>query len=83
MMLLNGPLLLGVYGSAEPVTLKHRPQASPGPTPVGAPKESWLIAAVYQEAAFPHAIKVLNSAYAPLERSLVGAYQDNHSHSNM
>lgn len=37
---LNGPVYDGEYGSALPVSWKHRPQASPGPRPGDEPKAS-------------------------------------------
>ena len=54
-MLLKGPVKDGEYGSAVPVKLKQRPQASPGPRPVGAPKASWFIAAVNPYPVMPQA----------------------------
>ena len=56
MILLNGPVNAGEYGSAFAVSAKHLPQASPGPRPGDDPKESWFNAAVNPDAALPHAI---------------------------
>jgi len=51
----KGPGKDGENGSDVPVTTKQRPQASPAPRPGAAPKESWFIAAVKPDAAFPQA----------------------------
>ena len=54
-MVLKGPVNAGEYGSAVPVIAKHLPQASPAPSPPGAPKANWFIAAVYPFPTFPQA----------------------------
>jgi len=51
----KGPVNEGEYGSSDPVIAKHRPHTSPGPSPGSDPNASWLIAAVYPDAAIPHA----------------------------
>ena len=51
----KGPGKDGEKGSCVPVKAKHRPQASPAPSPGGAPYDNWFIAAVKPFADFPHA----------------------------
>ena len=46
MIVLNGPVNAGEYGSAFAVMAKQRPHASPGPRPGNDPNASWLTAAV-------------------------------------
>lgn len=56
MIVLNGPVKAGEYGSALAVNEKQRPHASPAPRPGAEPNASWLMAAVYPDAALPQAI---------------------------
>lgn len=54
-IVLNGPVKAGEYGSALAVNEKQRPHASPAPSPGAEPNASWLMAAVYPDAALPQA----------------------------
>lgn len=74
----NGPVYAGEYGSALPVSAKHRPQASPAPEPGAEPNESWFIAAVYPVADLPQAVSSSLSANHSVLFVERAAYQGSH-----
>jgi hypothetical protein len=54
---LNGPVKFLSNGSTLALSKKQRPHAPPAPRPGGAPKASWLTAALYPVTFWPHAVE--------------------------